>query len=248
MKILLTNDDGLGASGLEALEAALSPKHEIWTVAPDREMSGRSHGITLNEGLKVIRHPERHFAVRGTPVDCVNLALQAFMPEKPQLCISGINKGPNLGTDIVYSGTCAASREAVFRGIPSVAVSYASFRGPWNYAPAAEFVARNLDTFLELWDSDRFINVNWPHEAADTPVVELTRPGIRRYRDEMVQFKSPRGGEYWFLQPASIESSEDPGTDTLAIHEGRVSVTSVSVEPGLAQNDSIRDTMDWRGT
>ena len=248
MVILLTNDDGLGAPGLTALEEILSPEHEIWTVAPDREMSGRSHGITLNEGLRLVRHPDRRFAVRGTPVDCVNLAMQAIFESPPDLCISGINKGPNLGTDIVYSGTCAAAREAAFRGVPSIAVSYASFKGPWQYADTAGFIGGNLDNLMTLCGPDRFVNVNWPPAGTRRPDVEMTGPGRRRYLDEMVQFNSPRGGEYWFLQPASIESSDEAGTDTRAIRDGRVSVSAIALEPGLAPIDDIRDKLVWRGT
>lgn len=248
MVILLTNDDGLGAPGLTALENVLAPDHEIWTVAPDREMSGRSHGITLNEGLKLLRHPDRHFAVRGTPVDCVNLALQALFDSPPDLCISGINRGPNLGTDIVYSGTCAAAREASFRGVPSVAVSYASFRGPWNYRDTAGFVGDNLENLMSLCGPDRFVNVNWPEKSSGPPGVEMTGPGRRRYLDEMVRFTSPRGGEYWFLQPASIESSDEEGTDTRAVHDGRISVSAIALEPGLAPTGDIHDKLVWRGT
>ena len=133
MILLLTNDDGLGAPGLDALESKLRNVHDVWTIAPVREMSGQSHSITLNEGLKLNRFPDRRFAVHGTPVDCVNLGFQAVMPRLPDLVISGINKGPNLGTDILYSGTCAAAREAALRGVPSVAVSFASLTGPWEY-------------------------------------------------------------------------------------------------------------------
>ena len=248
MIILLTNDDGLGAPGLEALEKALAADHQVWTVAPDREMSGRSHGITLNEGLKIVRHPDRRFAVRGTPVDCVNLALQALMVSPPDLCISGINRGPNLGTDIVYSGTCAAAREAAFREIPAIAASYASFRGPWDYEAAAEYIAGNLDILLDLWRPDRFININWPEQAVRPRVVEITRPAYRRFRDKMVCFNSPRGGEYWFLQTASIESSEEEGTDARAVRDGRISVAPVSLEPVLAPIGAIHDTMVQRGT
>lgn len=247
MTLFLTNDDGLGAPGLDALESELGKYHEVWTVAPDREMSAQSHSITLNEGLKLERFPNRRFSVRGTPVDCVNLGLQAVLPVTPELVISGINKGPNLGTDILYSGTCAAAREASLRGIPSISVSYASFKGPWEYERTATFVAENLSRLLELWTPDTFININWPEKAEPGCKVIFARPGKRRYMDEMVSFRSPRGGEYWFLQPAAIESSEEEGTDTLTIHQGDISVSSVAVEPALAQMPAIHDSMEWRG-
>lgn len=247
MILLLTNDDGLEAPGLSALERELCDSHEVWTVAPDREMSGQSHSITLNEGLKLTRKEERRFSVRGTPVDCVNLSFQALLPRLPDLVISGINKGPNLGTDILYSGTCAAAREAVLRGVPSIAVSFASLTGPWEYGGTASFIAENLENFLELWDENCFININWPAGHPGEPGVRITRPGKRRYKDEMVSFRSPRGGEYWFLQPASIESSDEAGTDTRTVIDGDISVGPVAVEPTLALNHAIHDRMLWRG-
>lgn len=246
MTILITNDDGLGAPGLVALEESFRD-HEIWVVAPDREMSGQSHSITLNEGLKVHRLSERQFAVRGTPADCVNLALQAFMKSPPDLVISGINKGPNLGTDILYSGTCAAAREAAFRGIPAIAVSYASFTGPWLFRRTAAFMAANIMTLRDMWDDDRFINVNWPEKPRALQEVMITRPGIRRYKDEMVRFQSPKGGEYWFLRPAAVEASDDVGTDTRTVRDGCVSVSPITLEPTLAPVTSIHDTISWRG-
>jgi 5'-nucleotidase len=121
MILLLTNDDGLGAPGLTVLEHPLGDSQEIRGLAPERGMSGQSHSITLNEGLKIIRFPEANrLAVHGTPVECVNLAFQAILPQKPYRVISGINKGPDLGTDILHSGTCAAGREVTLRGVPSL--------------------------------------------------------------------------------------------------------------------------------
>lgn len=247
MVLLLTNDDGLGAPGLDALEIALGGEHDVWMVAPDREMSGQSHSITLSEGLKLHRYSDRRFSVRGTPVDCINLAFQGLLGSLPDLVISGINKGPNLGTDILYSGTCAAAREASLRGVPSLAASFASFTGPWLYQDTARFISDNLEMFLELWDTDRFINLNWPENPPFKPKVQITKPGQRRYRDEMVSYRSPRGGEYWFLHPAAIESSDSEGTDTRAVADGNISVTPVAIEPTLAPLSPVHDKMEWRG-
>ncbi|MCK5736006.1 MAG: 5'/3'-nucleotidase SurE [Spirochaetaceae bacterium] len=248
MILLLTNDDGLGSPGLHALEEALKASHEIWVIAPDKEMSGQSHSITLNEGLKISRFSdERRIAVHGTPVDCVNIAFQAIMPCLPDLVISGINKGPNLGTDILYSGTCAAAREASLRAVPSVAVSFASFTGPWEFGRAASFISGNLQNLIQMWDEDRFLNINWPENYRQDSKISITRPGKRRYKDELVSFRSPRGGEYWFLQPAAIESSDIEGTDTQSIMNGDISISPIAVEPVLAPKPIIHDMIDWRG-
>jgi 5'-nucleotidase len=236
MILLLTNDDGPGAPGLDALESELRNTHDVWIVAPEREMSGQSHSITLNEGIKLNRFPDRHY-----------LSIQVLLPRLPDLVISGINKGPNLGTDILYSGTCAAAREAALRGIPSVAISIASFTGPWEYGKAASFLSGNLKNLIDMWDKDRFLNINWPENYQTDSQVVITRPGKRRYKDEMVSFRSPRGGEYWFLQPAAIESSDDEGTDTRTIFNGDISVSPVAVEPSFAPSISIHDRMEWRG-
>jgi len=248
MFLLITNDDGLGAPGLTALEDALGDDHEVWVLAPEKEMSGQSHSITLNEGLKISRLPEeRRFAVHGTPVDCVNLAFQAILPRKPDMVISGINKGPNLGTDILYSGTCAAARESVLRGVPALSVSYASFTDPWNFRDTALFISKNLQSLKNLWSEDSFININWPEEYRGESSIEFTRPGKRRYMDEMVNFRSPRGGDYWFLQPAAIESSNEKGTDTRAVADGCISISTISAEPTLALTPSSHDMIVWRG-
>ena len=248
MTILLTNDDGLDAPGLEVLERILGADHDLWVVAPDREKSGASHGITLLEGIKVLQHGDKRFSVRGTPADCINIALQAVLPISPDFVISGINKGPNLGTDIVYSGTCAAAREASLHNVPSMAASLATLTGPWDYRPAARFISENLRNLFSLWTENGFINLNIPPILNPGCVPKMTRPGRRRYLDEMVCFRSPRDGDYWFFQPASIESSDEEGTDTRSAMDGEISLSLVNAEPTLAPIAPIHDTMDWRGT
>lgn len=247
MTLLLTNDDGLDAPGLDALERSLRTEHELWVVAPDREKSGTSHGITLLEGIKVLQHGDNRFSVRGTPADCINIALQAVLPVFPDFVISGINKGPNLGTDIVYSGTCAAAREASLHSLPSMAASLATLTGPWNYTPVARFISENLENLFSFWTESGFLNLNFPSFLSPGSVPKITRPGRRRYLDEMVCFRSPRGGDYWFFQPASIESSDEDGTDTRSIMDGEISLSLVNAEPTPAPIASIHDTMEWRG-
>jgi len=253
MNIFLTNDDGLGSPGLNALENELGKKHSLWTVAPEKEMSGQSHSITLIEGLKLNRVSENRFSVRGTPVDCINLGFQAVIPSKPDLMISGINRGPNLGTDIVYSGTCAAAREAGLRGIPSIAVSCSSMKGPWNYSEAAAFIAENLENFLELWQPDVFLNINWPDNSGNKKnkkKVRLTFPGKRRYKDKLISFVSPRGDEYWFLEPASVISEDAEGSDSHAVNNGDISISRVFLEPAAVYNSSdneLHDKISWEG-
>src|SRR6266850_3234732 len=143
MIILVCNDDGIHSEGLHALEAALAKIGETYTVAPDREQSAVSHSLTLHRPLRIDEIAPRRFAVNGTPTDCVNLAVKGFLPIRPQLVISGINKGANLGDDITYSGTVSAAIEGSLLGIPSMAISLATTdgRGPFEFGAAAEFAA-----------------------------------------------------------------------------------------------------------
>lgn len=133
MKILLTNDDGIKSLGLRALQDVLGGEHEVWTVAPDRERSGSSHCISIKNPVRFHQVEERQFACGGTPADCVLFSCLGALPERPDLVISGINLGPNIGTDIIYSGTAAAARQAALMDIPAVAISQATFTAPFYF-------------------------------------------------------------------------------------------------------------------
>ena len=150
MKILLTNDDGVGSDGIRALIGVLSPVHDVWVVAPETEKSGGSHSITLRDSIRVRRLGDRLFSCRGTTADCVMVSVLGLVPAGIELVISGINHGPNLGTDILYSGTAAGARQGALMGIPSVALSTARYAPPFDFIAGAEFAARNLEIFREL--------------------------------------------------------------------------------------------------
>ena len=141
MIILVSNDDGIHSEGIRALEEALAAIGEIYTVAPDREQSAVSHSLTLHRPLRIEEIAPRRFAVNGTPTDCVNLAVKGFLPVRPHLVVSGINTGPNLGSDITYSGTVSAAMEGVVSGVPAIAVSLADYYD-WDFAYGASFAAR----------------------------------------------------------------------------------------------------------
>jgi len=167
MKILLTNDDGYSSEGILALERALGTDHEVWTMAPDSERSGMSHSMSLRHPLKIRKLADRRYSCSGTPADCVILAAHGVIPFVPDVVVSGINRGPNLGTDLIYSGTAAAARQATLNGIPGIAVSLATYTGPFRYDALANLVADRLDYLVSLWAPDVFVNLNAPEEPED---------------------------------------------------------------------------------
>lgn len=232
MKILLTNDDGYMAEGILALERALSREHEVWVLAPDGERSGMSHAMSLRHPLKIRKITERHYTCSGTPVDCVILSAHGVLPFKPEIVVSGINRGPNLGTDLVYSGTAAAARQAAMIGMPGIAVSLACHVAPFRYNALAGFVVSRLDYFVESWSQDVFINLNAP-DAPDDKVYELaeTVPSRRRYRDTLKFFEGPDGYTYCFFGEGIIETDPEHGTDEDAIRQGLASLTRIAVYP-----------------
>jgi 5'-nucleotidase len=238
VKILLVNDDGYGSEGLLALEQALLAQdaHELWVVAPDGERSGLSHSITLKDPLRTRVRGPRRFDHSGSPADCVLTALLGLMPQHPDLVLSGINMGPNLGTDITYSGTAAGARQAALMGVCGVAVSLNAFGPPWHFEPLARFVAEHLQEFLQFWDGSFFLNINGPNSLVLDAPVEITHPCIRKYNDKLERFEAPRGDDYWFLHGAPIDSSHEIGSDWNAVSRSCISLSPIHLHP---QNNPV---------
>ncbi|TVR67400.1 MAG: 5'/3'-nucleotidase SurE [Spirochaetaceae bacterium] len=230
MKVLLTNDDGILSPGLKALEDAFSRSHEVWVVAPDGERSGYSNSITISEPIRFTKVGDRSFAISGTPADCVILATLGAISVMPDLVVSGINIGPNLGSDIIYSGTCAGARQSVYKGIPGIAVSLNSFHAPFHFKPVAEFLLEHLEELLSLWNPDHFINVNAPN-LLEYRGVEITTPSMRRYEDRLLPFEPPRGGTYYFVDGRPEATVLEPGTDWHAVESGALSVSPIMLNP-----------------
>jgi len=230
MRILLTNDDGIASPGLRSLQEALKPRHEVWVVAPDSNRSGSSHSITLGTPSRFRQTGTREFTCWGTPADCVMVALMGLVPAPVDLVLSGLNLGPNLGTDILYSGTAAAARQAAFMGRPAVACSLAAYTPPYHLRDPADFMAGNLQAFASLWAEDHFLNINFPNrDAAGRP--EVTFPARRVYKDTLVRFEAPNGDLYCFLDGQQPEAREEPGTDYRAIQQGAISVSPILIHP-----------------
>lgn len=239
MNILLTNDDGYDSDGIRALRDALGKAHEVWVLAPDTERSGMSHAMSLRHPLKVRKRGERDYTCSGTPADCAILAMHGVLPMKPDVVVSGINRGPNLGTDLIYSGTAAAARQAALNGLPGIAVSLATYVPPFRYEALARLVAERLDYFVSLCSPDVFVNVNAPDAAPDhdydLAMATLCR---RTYRDKLKTVDGPDGYSYCFFMEGHIDTHEETGSDEELVGRGLASVTRVLVHPCAVEEAS----------
>ncbi|MFM7527469.1 MAG: 5'/3'-nucleotidase SurE [Nodosilinea sp.] len=249
-KILISNDDGIFAQGMRTLATTLAAAgHQVTVVCPDRERSATGHGLTMHkpiraEAIEEVFPPEiRAWSCSGTPSDCVKLALGALMDGSPDVVVSGINHGANLGTDVLYSGTVSAAMEGAIEGIPALAVSLTSFTQR-RFEPAARFI-RSLLASQDWFPLPQalLLNINVPPLAsADIKGVKLTQQGVRRYFDQFEKRLDPRGKTYYWLAGEVVEDMEDPNahqrwpdqlrqtlttipTDVQAIHQGYISIT-----------------------
>ncbi len=231
MRILLTNDDGIHSEGIRQLEKTLGARHELWLVAPESEKSGGSHSITLKDSIRARCMGEHRFACRGTTADCVIVSLLGLIPPKVDMVISGVNHGPNLGTDILFSGTAAGARQGALMGVPSVAISLGAYAPPFDFSGAAEFVFRNLQTFRDLWTDDHFLNINFPAGAAENVDSVITFPSRRIYRDRLNTYRAPNGDMFCFVHGAVPEAHFEAGSDCQVLSEGRISISPIHAHP-----------------
>lgn len=244
MRILLSNDDGYFAPGLAALAEALSSLAEIVVVAPERDRSGASNSLTLDRPLQVRRSHNGFQYINGTPTDCVHLAVTGLLEMLPDMVVSGINHGANMGDDTIYSGTVAAATEGYLLGIPSIAISLAS-RSAGNYASAAR-VARDL---VERFGRQPItvpvlLNVNVPDVPYDQlQGMEVTRLGRRHRAEPVLRSTNPRGETVYWIGAAGDAQDAGEGTDFHAVAQGRISVTPLQID--LTQYARLESTRDW---
>ena len=229
MKILISNDDGYMARGLHTLANALKDCGEITVVAPDRNRSGASNSLTLENPLRLDRLDNGIYRVEGTPTDCVHLAITGLLEEEPDMVVSGINAGANLGDDVLYSGTVAAAMEGRFLGLPAIAISLASFDG--KHYETAGWVAQQLVTRLSKASlpADTILNVNVP----DLPIDQIA----------LILHVAKTGRPMYWIGPAGAEQDAGPGTDFDAIRRGAVSVTPLQID--LTRYDAIDGVARW---
>lgn len=230
MKILLTNDDGIESPGLRSLEEALRG-HELCVVAPDGERSGSSHRITLKAPVKFAEAGPGRYACSGTPADCVLYSVHGAIDFSPDVVVSGINIGPNLGTDLIYSGTAAAARQAAFMGIPGIAVSQLLKENRIDYNAAAAFIVDTLEKLVKVWDEDHFININVPYPDQNLLEYEITYPSRRIYHDTVESYTAPDGHTYHFLNGTFPDAEPVQGSDWDAVKRNRISVSPIYLHP-----------------
>lgn len=232
MRILLSNDDGCMAPGLRCLAQHLRTRHEVQICAPDRNRSGASNSLTLLNPIRTQQHEDGTWCVDGTPTDCVHVALTGLLDHTPDIVVSGINAGANLGDDTLYSGTVAAAMEGRHLGYSAIAVSSCGGIAPKHYDAAARVTLQIIERLeKEPLPSDAILNVNVP----DLPYEELkgfeiTRTGNRHRAEPAIPAQDPRGRRVWWIGNAGNEADSGPGTDFHAIANGRVSITPLVVD------------------
>lgn len=236
MRILITNDDGIHADGLAALERiAAQLSDDVWVCAPEYEQSGASRALTLAEPLRVRALGERRFATTGTPTDCVMLGVHELVKGgKPDLVLSGVNRGANLAEDVSMSGTVAGAIEGMALGVPSIALSQMGFYEPGeSFEPAEAFAPGIIKRLVELgWPADVVLNINFPNRpVSEITEVEVTRQGFRDVHVRHAEKRTDlRGKEYYWIGFRNERSSPPDGTDLRALYEGRISVTPLHID------------------
>jgi 5'-nucleotidase len=229
--ILVSNDDGIFSEGLDALASALGDLGEVYIVAPDRERSAAGHSMTLHRPLRVTEVGPRRYAVDGTPTDCVNLAVNGVLPRRPGLVMAGINKGPNLGEDMTYSGTVSVAMEGTLLGIPSMAFSLMG-RAGFDFRVAAAFARVLAGHVLGVGlPADTILNVNVPEgEPGQVQSFTLTRQGRRRYGNAVVEKVDPRDRKYYWIGSDDLGFVDEVGTDFAAVTRGLISITPIHMD------------------
>ncbi|MFZ5444980.1 MAG: 5'/3'-nucleotidase SurE [Myxococcota bacterium] len=244
-RILVSNDDGIHARGLQALVEAVEPLGEVWVVAPQHEQSATSHSLSLHHPLRIQQHGERRFSVDGTPADCVYLALNHLMKgQRPTLVLSGINHGPNLADDVIYSGTVAAAMEGSLLGVPAIAFSLAT-RRTFEFEHAAKFARALVQTALTRPLAPRLLlNVNLPSYGPINGYV-VTRLGRHTYGADVIEKEDPRGRKYYWIGGTGYEHVTEKGTDVTAVHdERRASITPIMLD--LTEHSLLAPLREWR--
>ena len=245
LKILISNDDGIFARGLEILEQACRKVGDVTVVAPDREQSASSHSLTMTRPLRPVKRADGRYQVDGTPTDCVLLALETILDHRPDVVFSGINHGPNMGEDVLYSGTVAAAMEGLSVGIPGVAMSFAGGK--------LELIETQLDWIAKLtsdicrvddFPRETLLNVNFPPvPGSEIKGIRVTKLGRRVYSDSLTRMNDPWGRDMFWIGAGKSSWSGDEDSDFRAVEEGYVSVTPLHFD--LTQYDQLETVRSW---
>ncbi|MBL4914169.1 5'/3'-nucleotidase SurE [Shewanella schlegeliana] len=242
MKILISNDDGVNAEGIAALTRSLSQIAETLTVGPDRNCSGASNSLTLTNPLRLNTLDNGFISVSGTPTDCVHLAIRELYQDEPDMVVSGINAGANMGDDTLYSGTVAAAMEGRFLGFPAIAISLV---GHEHYETAAHYALKIVKALQENpVAQDKILNINVPDlPLAEVKGMKITRLGARHRAEGMVRTQDPAGKEIFWLGPPGDEQDASDGTDFYAVANGYVSITPLTVD--LTAFEQLKTLDNW---
>jgi 5'-nucleotidase len=246
VKILVSNDDGVDAPGIAALHRALAKTWDVVVVAPSRERSASSHSLTMDVPLRASRVSDDVVSVEGTPTDCVLLALNSLLDEPPDLLVSGVNRGPNVGDDVTYSGTVAAAMEGTLLGVPSIAVSLdRSPTGSYDFAPAAAVSCEIARLVLARGlPPGTLLNVNVPNRPLrEIRGYRLTRLGKQTYQESVIEKTDPRGRTYYWIGGHKTSWSSEADTDLVAVADGYVSVTPIHLD--LTDYRTLESLEDW---
>jgi len=240
--ILLTNDDGVYAEGIRILFESLKMKWDTYLVAPANEQSAASHALTLNRPLRVKQLEDRVLAIDGTPADCVMLSLKGLLDIKPDMVVSGINLGPNLGDDVIYSGTVAGAAEATILGVPALAASFVD-PDTCDYQTGSDIVMHIAEAILEKGlPDDVLLNVNIPTTFNGT--YEITELGRRSYREVIIEKVDPRGKPYYWIGGQVDSWRGSKSCDFAAVERGSVSVTPLHLD--MTARTTIDSFSDWK--
>jgi len=245
MRILLSNDDGYLAPGLRALADALRPLAEVDVVAPDRDRSGARNSLTLELPIRAWEAEHGYIRVEGTPTDCVHLAITGLLEREPDMVIAGINSGPNMGDDVIYSGTVAAATEGRFLGYPAIAISMSAHQ-PQYYATGARVAAELVERLCQEnpFGEQVILNVNVPDVPwNDIKGFRATRLGYRHKAEPVVCDKDPRGRPIYWVGAAGPEADAGEGTDFHAVRNGYVSITPIQVD--LTRHAAVSSVTGW---
>lgn len=249
MRILISNDDGIYSGGIRALTEGLVQNNEVYVVAPDRERSATGHSLTLHRPLRLdevshFRGVKGAYETDGTPSDCIKIAIGAILKEPPDIVLSGINHGPNMGTDVLYSGTVSAAMEGAIFNIPSIAISIAE-RKPQDFTAAVAFICKLIKLIKEIKFPDRtLLNINIPAlPLSEIAGVEVTKLGVRPYNDYFEKRVDPRGKTYYWLAGEAIEENELPGTDVYAVRNNQISITPVTIH--MTNEKMLPELKEW---
>jgi 5'-nucleotidase len=236
MNILLTNDDGINSDGLQKLAEALRSRHKVTIVAPDINRSGISHALSiLNDPVKLSRLEEDVWSCSGFPAECVIIGIRNVLSEPPDLVLSGINKGANLGTDIIYSGTAAAARQAGLAGIPGIALSLADI-GNFYWDMASSWAADHLEELFAFWREETFVNVNIPNISKGPLGIISSWPAVKIYKDTISVKNARDGSIYCFMEAGEEITTYESGSDCDVVSRNYVSVSPIYNYPAVIKN------------